>query len=83
MLSLLRVYSIVRAHAVERYEKMKGVGPERLASGSDDFTLFLWDPVNSKKPLARMTGKRMRASFPTFLFCFLIIQIINQATCSS
>lgn len=29
---------------------------ERLVSGSDDFTMFLWDPVNNKKPLARLTG---------------------------
>lgn len=28
-----------------------------MASGSDDFTLFLWDPEESKKPLARMTGQ--------------------------
>lgn len=25
-------------------------------SGSDDFTMFLWDPSGSKKPLQRMTG---------------------------
>lgn len=25
-------------------------------SGSDDFTLFLWEPEENKKPLARMTG---------------------------
>lgn len=25
-------------------------------SGSDDFTLFLWEPEKSSKPLARMTG---------------------------
>ena len=29
---------------------------ERLVSGSDDFTLFLWDPTHSKKPVGRMTG---------------------------
>ncbi|XP_012581522.1 PREDICTED: notchless protein homolog 1 [Condylura cristata] len=33
-----------------------GQGPERLVSGSDDFTLFLWSPAEDKKPLARMTG---------------------------
>ncbi|KAK7083122.1 Notchless protein 1 [Halocaridina rubra] len=31
-------------------------GVERLVSGSDDFTLFLWEPANSKKPIERMTG---------------------------
>lgn len=34
----------------------QGQGPERLVSGSDDFTLFLWSPAEDKKPLARMTG---------------------------
>uniref|UniRef100_A0A3Q3MWM3 Notchless protein homolog 1 n=2 Tax=Mastacembelus armatus TaxID=205130 RepID=A0A3Q3MWM3_9TELE len=32
------------------------LAPERLVSGSDDFTLFLWNPAEDKKPLARMTG---------------------------
>ena len=31
-------------------------GRELLVSCSDDFTLFLWDPSDGKKPLARMTG---------------------------
>ncbi|KAM1431279.1 hypothetical protein ACFX2I_047249 [Malus domestica] len=30
--------------ALERYNKMKGNAPERLVSGSDDFTMFLWEP---------------------------------------
>lgn len=34
----------------------QGQGQERLVSGSDDFTLFLWKPAEDKKPLARMTG---------------------------
>lgn len=34
----------------------QGQGPERLVSGSDDFTLFLWRPAEDKKPLERMTG---------------------------
>jgi ribosome assembly protein 4 len=29
---------------------------ELLVSGSDDFTLILWDPCNSKKAIARLTG---------------------------
>jgi len=29
---------------------------ELLVSGSDDFTLMLWDPVNTKKAIIRMTG---------------------------
>ncbi|CAI9106775.1 OLC1v1005994C2 [Oldenlandia corymbosa var. corymbosa] len=42
--------------ALERYNKMRGTAPERLVSGSDDFTMFLWEPSVSKHPKARMTG---------------------------
>jgi ribosome assembly protein 4 len=31
-------------------------GRELLVSCSDDFTLFLWDPLDSKKAVVRMTG---------------------------
>ena len=41
--------------AAARYEEVRA-GGERLVSGSDDFTLFLWKPETDKKPLARMTG---------------------------
>ena len=33
-----------------------GGKPERLVSGSDDFTMFMWTPATSKTPVARMTG---------------------------
>ncbi|CAK9148379.1 unnamed protein product, partial [Ilex paraguariensis] len=42
--------------ALERYKKMKGNAPERLVSGFDDFTMFLWEPAVSKHPKTRMTG---------------------------
>ncbi|CAN1316694.1 Notchless protein homolog [Linum perenne] len=42
--------------ALQRYNKMKGNGPERLVSGSDDFTMFLWEPAVDKHPKTRMTG---------------------------
>mmetsp|Transcript_23676 Transcript_23676/g.39731 ORF Transcript_23676/g.39731 Transcript_23676/m.39731 type:complete len:469 (+) Transcript_23676:152-1558(+) len=45
-----------REVARKRYEELKGGKSERLVSGSDDFTMFLWEPEDSKKPLARMTG---------------------------
>jgi len=45
-----------RAVALKRYTAAKGAGPERLVSGSDDFTLFLWQPSVDKKHIARMTG---------------------------
>ena len=50
--------------ALERYQKARGSTAERLVSGSDDFTMFLWEPSLSKKPLQRMTGH---------------VQLINQA----
>ena len=37
-------------------EIAKGSSGEMLASGSDDFTLFLWRPAESKKPVTRLTG---------------------------
>jgi ribosome assembly protein 4 len=42
--------------AAAKYAKAKGSGGELLASGSDDFTLFLWRPSEGKKALCRMTG---------------------------
>ncbi len=39
--------------------------PERLVSGSDDFTMFMWEASTSKAPVARMTGH---------------MQLINQAS---
>uniref|UniRef100_A0A8C4GTA8 Notchless protein homolog 1 n=1 Tax=Dicentrarchus labrax TaxID=13489 RepID=A0A8C4GTA8_DICLA len=46
----------LKNQALQRYNKVRGSAPERLVSGSDDFTLFLWNPAEDKKPLARMTG---------------------------
>eukprot|EP00118_Oscarella_pearsei_P008612 m.45424 g.45424 ORF g.45424 m.45424 type:complete len:202 (+) comp33593_c0_seq11:13-618(+) len=42
--------------AKARYAAEKGNRDELLVSGSDDFTLFLWSPSQSKKCIARMTG---------------------------
>lgn len=42
--------------AQRRYDEAKGSQPERLATGSDDFTIFLWEPAVNNKPLTRMTG---------------------------
>lgn len=42
--------------AQERYDKAVAGRPERLVSGSDDFTMFMWEPSTSKKSVARMTG---------------------------
>jgi ribosome assembly protein 4 len=46
-----------RAAAKKRYDETVAVcGGERLLSGSDDFTLILWKPLESKSPVSRMTG---------------------------
>ncbi|TKY48832.1 Notchless protein-like [Spatholobus suberectus] len=42
--------------ALERYKAMRGNAPERLASGSDDFTMFLWEPFINKHLKTRRTG---------------------------
>lgn len=42
--------------ATERYKAVVGIDGEKLVSGSDDFTLYMWTPQESKTPLIRMTG---------------------------
>ncbi|KAK9884437.1 hypothetical protein WA026_007284 [Henosepilachna vigintioctopunctata] len=42
--------------ALKRYKEVIECTGERLVSGSDDFTMFLWNPEKDKKPLARLTG---------------------------
>mmetsp|Transcript_9676 Transcript_9676/g.18434 ORF Transcript_9676/g.18434 Transcript_9676/m.18434 type:complete len:502 (+) Transcript_9676:3-1508(+) len=39
---------------------------ELLVSGSDDFTLFLWDPTQAKKPICRMTGHQQPVNYVSF-----------------
>ena len=42
--------------ARDEYLKVKGKEGEKLVSCSDDFTMFLWSPTDSKRATARMTG---------------------------
>ncbi|CAL2035014.1 unnamed protein product [Caenorhabditis brenneri] len=43
--------------AQSRYDAaLKVAGGERLVSGSDDFTLFMWNPKETKHSINRMTG---------------------------
>ena len=42
--------------AQQRYDAVLRGQPERLVSGSDDHTMFLWTPSTSKTHMARMTG---------------------------
>ena len=52
--------------AQRRYEEaVKGLG-ERLVSGSDDFTMYLWDPTISTKPVARLTGHQAAVNHVVF-----------------
>eukprot|EP00252_Welwitschia_mirabilis_P020841 TRINITY_DN5197_c0_g1_i1.p1 TRINITY_DN5197_c0_g1~~TRINITY_DN5197_c0_g1_i1.p1 ORF type:complete len:487 (-),score=77.80 TRINITY_DN5197_c0_g1_i1:394-1854(-) len=46
----------MKAEALQRYLKVKKDAPERLVSGSDDFTMILWEPEINKHPKARLTG---------------------------
>jgi WD40 repeat protein len=50
------------------YNKYKGAGEEYMVSGSDDFTLFLWHPAKSNKPVCRMTGHQQLINQVTYLF---------------
>jgi len=52
---------------LDKYRAFKGSGePERLVSGSDDFTLMLWHPTESKKPLKRLTGHQQAVNHIAF-----------------
>ena len=44
----------------------QGLEPERLVSGSDDFTMYLWLPESDKKPVARMTGHQQLINHVVF-----------------
>ncbi|KAK9503559.1 hypothetical protein O3M35_010092 [Rhynocoris fuscipes] len=48
---------VLQRLAKKQYNEVYTTGNgERLVSGSDDFTLFLWKPESEKKSLARLTG---------------------------
>ena len=55
--------------ARERFEKAASIGGkvvERLVSASDDFTIFLWEPSTSLKPVARLLGHQKQVNHVTF-----------------
>jgi len=52
--------------AVEKYEAFSQQGPERMVSGSDDFTLFLWHPKESKHAIKRLTGHQQAVNHIAF-----------------
>ncbi|KAJ4900031.1 Notchless protein-like protein [Raphanus sativus] len=46
----------VRKAALKRYDQAKGEYGERLVSGSDDFTMILWDPSVSDQFKKKLSG---------------------------
>jgi ribosome assembly protein 4 len=73
----------VQQRCKDKYMAVLAMGAKRelLVSGSDDFTLLLWDPTREKKPMNRLTGHQQPINFvqyspdgsclpPTCLFPF-------------
>ncbi|KAL9022558.1 MAG: hypothetical protein Q9185_000268 [Variospora sp. 1 TL-2023] len=57
------------AKARQRYEAaatINGRVSERLVTASDDFTIYLWDPSSTLKPLARLLGHQKQVNHVTF-----------------
>ncbi|KAJ5925468.1 Ribosome assembly protein 4 [Penicillium verhagenii] len=57
------------AAAKKRFEESAIVNNkivERLVSASDDFTMYLWDPASSSKPVARLLGHQKEVNHVTF-----------------
>lgn len=48
----------MQAYALERYNKARDTHGEILVSGSDDLTMFMWQPKKTDKSLIRLTGHR-------------------------
>ncbi|KAJ1675271.1 hypothetical protein EV182_001590 [Spiromyces aspiralis] len=52
--------------AQARYEEATSGKSQRLVTGSDDFTMYLWDPAKSNKPLARLVGHQKLVNHVSF-----------------
>lgn len=55
--------------AKKRFEKAATINnkiTERLVSASDDFTMYLWDPATTSKPVARLLGHQKEVNYVTF-----------------
>ncbi|KAI1074925.1 YVTN repeat-like/Quino protein amine dehydrogenase [Whalleya microplaca] len=58
-----------RTKAKERFEKAatrQGKLVEQIISASDDFTMYLWDPAQGTKPLARLLGHQKQVNHVSF-----------------
>lgn len=59
----------MRATALKNYEKVakrNGTIEEFIVTCSDDFTMYLWNPVRSIKPITRMTGHQKLVNHVAF-----------------
>jgi len=57
------------AKALSRFEvaaTINGEVVERLVSASDDFTIYLWNPSSTLKPVARLLGHQKQVNHVTF-----------------
>lgn len=65
--------------AKERFEKAattNGQVIESLVSASDDFTIYLWNPSTSKKPVARLLGHQKVCTFDSVSLLLAFLSII-------
>lgn len=59
----------LRAKALKEYEKVSRIGgrtSERMVTASDDFTMYLWEPLKQNKPILRMTGHQKLVNHVSF-----------------
>ncbi|EGV62022.1 hypothetical protein CANTEDRAFT_131464 [Yamadazyma tenuis ATCC 10573] len=59
----------LRAKALQAYEKAAKLGggvSERIVTASDDFTMYLWEPLKQSKPICRMTGHQKLVNHVSF-----------------
>ena len=49
-----------------KYAEFRKQGAERLVSGSDDFTMFVWIPTEGKQPIKRLTGHQQAVNHIAF-----------------
>lgn len=74
--SYLTDSALAKTIAKEKYDRFKdqfhpkdpsrSSVSERLVSGSDDYTLYIWDPMNSRHPIKRLTGHQQAVNHITF-----------------
>ncbi|ODV95925.1 hypothetical protein PACTADRAFT_2231 [Pachysolen tannophilus NRRL Y-2460] len=50
----------------EKIAKVNGKIVERMVTASDDFTMYLWEPLKSSKPICRMTGHQKLVNHVSF-----------------